>query len=265
MKKGRHGGDLEYYASMSGMRSGEILDFSANINPLGTPEWFDDVVNSALKSVLHYPDPRYAKLVSAIATRYNVEIDQVVVGNGSTEILYLLPRALNPLRALIPVPAYVDYKTSAVAAGLEVLPITLEEDDSFMLDPARLESALHGGELVYLCLPNNPTGLLFDTDALRAVGARHPTTMFMVDEAYGDFVEGMPSFTKDRPHNVVVLLSLTKNFAIPGLRLGCGIGDRQLADRIKKIQPPWTVNAMPRPWERQRCKTRIGLNEAGCT
>jgi adenosylcobyric acid synthase len=244
MKKGRHGGDLEYYSSMGGMRTEEILDFSVNINPLGTPEWFGDVVNSALKSVLHYPDPRYTKLISAIAARCNVDGDQVIVGNGSTEILYLLPRALNPRRALIAVPSYVDYKVSAMAGGLEIQPFPLEENDSFVLDPSRLESALQGDELVYLCLPNNPTGLLFDTDVLREVVARNPSTLFMVDEAFGDFVEGMPTFTKDRPPNVIVLLSLTKNFAIPGLRLGCGIGERQLVARIKKIQPPWTVNVI---------------------
>ncbi len=89
-----HGGNLTYLASVSGLPAENILDFSANINPLGLPEWFRSVVSAALGSVVNYPDPACTKLVAAIADRYAAEPGEVVVGNGSTEILHLIPRAL---------------------------------------------------------------------------------------------------------------------------------------------------------------------------
>jgi adenosylcobyric acid synthase len=239
-----HGGNLNYLAGVSGLPAENILDFSANINPLGLPEWFRSVVSAALGSVVHYPDPACTKLVAAVADRYRVKHDEVCVGNGSTEILHLLPRALDIGRAVIPVPCYSDYLSSATHAGVRIETVLLEESQGFALDLQKLEAKLRGDELVYLCNPSNPTGVLYDSRALRRIALKHASTLFLIDEAFGDFVEGVDSLTKDRPENVIVLLSLTKVYAIPGLRLGCAVADPSIVRKIRQLQPPWSVNVI---------------------
>jgi len=168
----------------------------------------------------------------------------VIAGNGSAEILALLPRVLNKPRAVIPVPAYVDYARSAALGGMSVESLPMSEATGFTLDFTAFEKRLRGEEAVFIGRPNNPTGLVCEAAALRELAARHPETLFVVDEAFGDFVEGFESLTRERPANVVVLLSLTKAFAIPGLRLGCAVADVALAARIRELLPPWSVNTL---------------------
>ena len=159
--------------------------------------------------------------------------DQIIVGNGSTEILHLIPRALQAERALIPAPSYADYASSSVAAGLEIETFLLQESNGFRLDLSALAKQLRGREIVFLCQPNNPTGLLFDADELRRTASANPSTIFVIDEAFGPFVQDLDSLTRNRPENVIVLLSLTKIYAIPGLRLGCAIADREIINSLR--------------------------------
>ena len=244
MKTSKHGGNLTHLTNISGLPADKILDFSANINPMGLPDWLRPVVSSALESIIHYPDPESSNLVAATTERYKCSPDQVLVGNGSSEILHLLPRALGKPRALIPAPSYSDYFSACEAAGLDVEILFLDENSDFVPDIKRLESSLRGDELVFVCSPNNPTGLLVDTEALRQLANRNPSTFFVVDEAFGDFVEGFDSITLNRPRNVLVLLSLTKIFSVPGLRLGCAICEPEIVASVKLIQPTWSVNSI---------------------
>lgn len=239
-----HGGHLRRLALESGMPESGIADFSANLNPLGPPEWLRPVIAAHVSALTHYPDPECAELLAAAASRYGAGADEVVAGNGSAEILSFLPRVLDKPRAVIPVPAYVDYTRSAALAGMKVETFPLKEEADFRLDFRELEARLSGGEAVFLGRPNNPTGDVFDAEALRTLAARHPGSVFVVDEAFGDFVEAFDSLTQRRPANVVVLLSLTKAFAIPGLRLGCAVADAETARRIRELLPPWNVNAL---------------------
>jgi cobyric acid synthase CobQ/L-threonine-O-3-phosphate decarboxylase len=238
-----HGGNLKKLAAASGWPMEEILDFSANINPLGLPDWLRPLISSKISSIVHYPDPDCTSLVEAFSTRYGVAPEEVLVGNGSSEILYLLPRVLKATGALIPVPAYGDYTIAAEAAGLPVKKMFLREEDGFLLDLRALETRLAGREIVILGQPNNPTGLLFDPEALRQMAGRYPSATFIVDEAFADFIQGMDSLSRNRPPNVIVLCSLTKFFAIPGLRLGCAIMNADTVSRMRRVIPPWSVNA----------------------
>ena len=239
-----HGGNLRQLALSSGIAESELLDFSANVNPLGPPEWLRAVIAANVSALAHYPDPDCTALVAAAAQRYGVAAAEVIVGNGSAEILSVLPRVLDKARAVVPVPAYVDYARSAALGGMCVESFPMRADEGFQLDIPALETALHGDEAVFIGRPNNPTGHACDAGALRAVAARHPGTIFVVDEAFGDFVEGFESLTQERPANVVVLLSLTKAFAIPGLRLGCAVADAALAAKARELLPPWSVNTL---------------------
>ena len=244
IQTGKHGGNLRQLAASSGISADDILDFSANINPLGPPEWLRSVISREIDAIAHYPDPDCEKLLAAVSARYGVAVEEAVAGNGSTEILALIPRAVRGSRAVVPVPSYSDYAAPALLSGLPVDKILLKEDDGFAPDLAAISSRLTGDELVYIGQPNNPTGLLCNADELRNLALKHPSATFVIDEAFADFVEGMDSLTRNRPPNVLVLLSLTKFFAIPGMRLGCAVGDRAIMAKIKALMPSWSVNAL---------------------
>ena len=243
MREG-HGGNLRELAVRSGRTVENLLDFSANINPLGPPEWLRSVISSNVESVVHYPDPGSQSLVDSIARRHGVRPDEVIVSNGTSELISLLPRALDASEALVSVPAYIEYAKAARLCGLDVEEIALCESDGFLLDFGRIESHLPGPSLVFLGQPNNPTGQLFDASELRRLAPKYPDTTFVVDEAFIDFVEGCETLIRQRPPNVLVLRSMTKFYAVPGLRLGYAVGEPPLADRLRGLLPPWSVNVL---------------------
>lgn len=235
---------MRHLAGLAGFSISEMLDFSANINPLGVPPWLDQVMEKAAGSLARYPDPEYVELTGAVASRMGVSSAEVTMGNGSSELLYALPRALGMRRAILPAPSYQDYSRACRLAGWEVEFLCLKEEDGFHLDFDRLEKKLEGGEVVILGHPNNPTGKCCDAARLRQVCRRFPDVFFLVDESFGGFVDGFDSLTTDRPVNAGVLYSFTKLHAIPGLRLGCLIANEVLSCRVKAGLPPWTVNAL---------------------
>ncbi|HYW79392.1 MAG TPA: threonine-phosphate decarboxylase CobD, partial [Thermoguttaceae bacterium] len=239
-----HGGHLRRLAQRAGCRAEELIDFSASINPLGPPESLRAVVGRTLDQIVHYPDPECDELVETLAAADGVLPAQIIVGNGSTDILHALIRAAGRDRAVIPVPSYSDYAAASRLAGMEVETIRLDESAGFALDWDELAKPLRGNEVVFLARPNNPTGLAFDSEDFRRWAAKYPDTLFVVDEAFAAFVEGMESLTHRLPTNTVVLRSLTKFYAIPGLRLGVAIAEAELAASIRAQIPPWSVNTL---------------------
>jgi adenosylcobyric acid synthase len=236
-----HGGNLRELALRAGLNEDAILDFSASINPLGPPDGLRPALARSIDRVVHYPDPDCTALVECLAERFGVSPEQIVVGNGSTEIFYALARALPFGRAIIPVPSYTDYAASVRAAGREVRLLNLDEAAEFSVDWNQLESQLLGEDIVFLGQPNNPTGRMFDADTFRSLAARYPATTFVVDEAFADFVEGYRSLANCGLSNVIVLRSLTKFYAIPGLRLGFAVANATVAEQIRKQILPWSV------------------------
>jgi adenosylcobyric acid synthase len=241
---GRHGGNIAMLAAAAGKPAGEILDFSANINPLGPPEWLRPLVSSRLGDLVHYPDPENTELAVAFAGAFGVPEEEILMGNGSTELLYLLPRVLEKRRTVIPVPAYVDYATAAAQAGLAVVQIPLNEKRGFAPDLDEIESSLAGDEIVLIASPNNPTGLTVPAAELRALALRHPETAFIADEAFADFTAEASLLAGERPANLIVLKSLTKFYAIPGLRLGGVVAGGEIIARLRSQMPPWSVNTL---------------------
>ncbi|MDK9716701.1 MAG: cobyric acid synthase [Trichlorobacter sp.] len=239
-----HGGNLRGLSALSGIPQAELLDFSANINPLGPPDWLRPLIESRISDLIHYPDPDATELVEAIAALHRIPADQILVGNGATELLHLLPRALGCSSLLLPVPSYADYEEPARLSGLTIQPFPLAPDNGFLLDPARLVPLLRPDQLVLLGQPNNPTGRTFDAEALRRIAAEHPATLFVVDESFIGFTDGSQSLQQNRPANLLVLTSLTKLYAIPGLRLGYLTGAAGHIQQLKNYLPNWTVNSL---------------------
>ncbi len=240
----KHGGTLRLYSERTGLSPDQILDFSANINPLGPPEWLAPLIQVSIEDIFHYPDPECIELRAACARKYNVSPLHILVGNGSTELLFLIPRALRLRRAIIPTPSYIDYATAARHANLEVKFVDIEETKGFRLDLSLLKSQIEGGEIVFVGHPNNPTGISLDLDATKDLISSSPETVFVIDEAFLDLTDSIKSFCSEDLLNVIVLVSLTKTFSIPGLRLGIAIAKPEWATQIRKLQAPWSVNAL---------------------
>jgi len=240
----KHGGHLRQLAERAGCDTEDLLDFSANINPIGPPPSLRAVVARTIDRVVHYPDPDCHQLVHAIAHVDDVSPEQVVVGNGSTEILHAIVRLQKKMRAVVPVPSYTDYADISRRAGMKIVSIPLDASNDFKLEWARLGESLHGDEIVFLGRPNNPTGQLFEADEFRLFAARYPNSIFVVDEAFADFVSDIESIAKKPSANVVVLRSLTKFYAIPGIRLGIAIAAPEIAGMIREEIPNWSVNTL---------------------
>lgn len=239
-----HGGNIKVLAESAGLDCKDLLDFSANINPLGPPQWLRPLINAQIDSLVHYPDPACSQLTSAIAEHYQVKEEEVLVGNGSTELIYQIPRALGCTSALIPVPSYRDYVLAAEQSGMAVEKIFLKEEDYFRPDLDLLTTRLKDHSLVILGQPNNPTGMTVEAQAIRRMAQDHPSSLFMIDEAFADFIGDLDSLTRDRPSNVIVLRSFTKFFAIPGLRLGLALADPEIAQKVRVLLPPWSANTL---------------------
>jgi len=242
-----HGGNLRQFGQASGISSHEIRDFSANMNPLGFPEWLRPLVHSSLDLLAHYPDPFCSELLAAAAERYAIPQAELLAGNGSSELLSVIPRALGLQHGLLAQPCYAEYAQALTAQQMEIHSIALLPDEDFSLDFAQLEAAMDeiaAPTLVILGRPNNPTGKSFCADAMRALAERHPDSWFVIDEAFADFVPGFESLTRNRPQNLVVLLSLTKIFAVPGLRIGLMAAEPEFIAKCRAMLPPWSVNTL---------------------
>ena len=241
---GGHGGNLRTLAALAGCQVDQLLDFSANINPLGPPEYLRATISRGLDELGNYPDPDSTDLVKAASEAIGCPEEKIVPGNGSSELLFALMRVIDQQRIVIPTPSYIDYAIAAQRAGKAVETIELRFDDGFAIDWNLLGGKLEGSEAVILGRPNNPTGVSFTGEQFRSFAADHPKTLFIIDEAFIDFVTGASSLAGDLPQNTVVLRSLTKFYAIPGLRLGLAIAQTELAEKIRLELPPWSVNSL---------------------
>lgn len=237
-----HGGRIRAFAQEAGVNPAQILDFSANINPLGPPPWLAETVHRQLNAVVHYPEPSATSFRQAVATEHSIPVDHILAGNGASQLLYALPRACEPRRVLVPVPSYIDYVRAATAARVQAEPLPLPSATAFRASAELVDGALQPGDLVIVGHPATPTGALLDVDAWRELARRHPACRFLIDETYLQFEERPQSFLIDRPENVLVLRSLSNFFAIPGLRLGYLVCHPELALDVRRQLPDWSVN-----------------------
>ncbi|MBN1654957.1 MAG: cobyric acid synthase [Deltaproteobacteria bacterium] len=238
----RHGGNVWQLAKAASVSVKKLLDFSANVNPLGLPDWLRITIDAAIGDLVHYPDPGCAELVESLAKHHGEERQSVLPGNGSAELLSVIPRSIDATRVLLPVPCYVDYRAVAESAGIEVVPLRAEARNGFRLDLSLLIETLRARDLVFIGQPNNPSGTALDSEALRGAALARAESLFVVDEAFIDFSQGVASLACARPRNVIVIRSFTKIFAIPGLRLGYALAAPEIIARMREQLPPWSVN-----------------------
>lgn len=238
-----HGGNLRALSARSGLPADRIIDFSANLNPLGPPDWLSEEIREGIPELLRYPDPDASRLREAAAERWSVAPESVVCANGSDELFRAIVRGLGIERAIVPVPSYASYAST----GVPTEAVQLREDAGFAVDfellARRLRSAGDGAAL-FLGVPNNPTGLLPDREKVIGLAAEFPSARIVADEAFLDFADGGATLAKEGPPNLVAVRSLTKFWTVPGLRIGLALcPDAETALRIRSELSQWPLNA----------------------
>ncbi len=243
-----HGGNVFDIARQLGTAPSDIIDFSASINPLGLSSMVRKSVICALDSLVHYPDNTHRELKGALARHHGLAAANIVVANGSTEIIYHLPAMLPGKRALIISPSFNEYVRSLSQQHWDARHFILKPECNFSIDLEALEHALADGyDALYLCNPGNPNGTLYTMRTIEQVYSLciASGTFLVLDEAFMDFCED--SSAKHfivNGDNGIVLRSMTKFFGIPGLRLGYALSCSTIAERLDAMGGPWSVNTM---------------------
>lgn len=245
-----HGGNVHAWARKRGGALTDVLDYSANINPLGLADSVRQAITQSISQVIHYPDVEATLLKTAISCHYQVDAQHVTAGNGAVELLYVLAHTLRPKRVLIPAPSFSEYERAARAAGAEIEYVKLLPENNFILDVNSLCNRLNGIDMLFIGNPNNPTGTVLTVNQIECllVAASQAGVMIVVDESFMDFVIGDSNYTC-RPllkkyDNLVILHSLTKFYAIPGLRLGFALSHPTLTAKLHAAKDPWNVNSL---------------------
>ncbi len=243
-----HGGNIYHASRETGIPVGSIVDFSASINPLGVPESVARVIRENISQIEHYPEPFALSLADHVGKHLDVDPRMILCGNGSTELIYLVVRALAPRRVLVPAPTFSEYERACrMITGTSCVHFFLPREDGFAPDIEAFSASLQECDMAFLCNPNNPTGNLLDRDAVleAADAAGRRGCYLVVDEAFIEFTPGR-SVVHDVAENahLIVLRSLTKYYALPGLRLGYGVMPESVMRRMMAHKEPWTVNSL---------------------
>lgn len=237
----KHGGDIyqrEYR-----------LDFSVNVNPLGTP---GRVIEAACEGIRHsdrYPDVECRKLRAKLAQAEGVCGEQIVFGNGAADLIFALALAKHPKNVLLPAPTFAEYEQAVRMAGGQVIYYELPEAKGFLLDERIIEHISPDVDMLFLCNPNNPTGLPLKKELVFRILERCAAcgTMLVVDECFNEFLDVPEVYSVkeyiDRYPGLFILKAFTKVYAMAGLRLGYGLSsDRALLEGIRGAGQCWPVS-----------------------
>jgi len=243
-----HGGNVKQICDKCGLNPDEIIDFSASINPLGCPDVVRKAVAEQFNDIQHYPDSQCNDLRKAIAERTPCNESNVIIGNGSNELFYLIPRALQPKKGVLLQPTFAEFSDAFSNSNIDVIEIINDDKDFPVINTniPRLKSVEEC--MVFLCNPNNPTGQLTRKEDIIELVKDNPKRMIVIDEAFMDFIEDDEKYSviKEAPlmDNLIVVRSLTKFYGFPGLRLGYLVSNESTVNKLMRYKEPWTVNTI---------------------
>jgi threonine-phosphate decarboxylase len=226
-----------------------VLDFSASLNPLGPPPQALAAYHDAATLIARYPPPYPDDLAARLAGRHRVAPDNIVAGNGSTQLIHLLARTLRPRRPFVAIPTFSEIANAMIVAGVAPCAMSTSRERGFALETAQVARALEqGADAIFIGRPNSPTGAMLSLNDAAEVAARSSSRgcWCVFDEAFIDFAGEEHSAIRLAIENprVIVLRSLTKIFAIAGLRLGYLVAGRDVARRLREGCEPWSVNVV---------------------
>lgn len=260
-----HGGNIYWASRETGIPERKIIDFSASINPLGVPASVVAAIKEGIRDLPNYPEAQAEPLAAQLSSSLGVDRMSVICGNGSTELIYLVVRALNPGKALIPAPTFSEYERACkISNTSQVMKYGLKRENNFDVDPDGFIRAMETmmdrksgtgnagpdparSQMAFLCNPNNPTGRLIGKKELLRIAdaAERMKCYLVVDEAFIDFCPGKSVVAAAAGNSyLIVLRSLTKFYALSGLRIGYGVFPPALARVIRQYKEPWTVNTL---------------------
>lgn len=247
-----HGSDIEQIEKYYGISKESIVRFGANVNPLGLSDTVRSALARHLDVITTYPDREYKSLRKVIAGYCGTDMDYVVTGNGSTELISLLISQRNAKHALVIGPTYSEYARELSLTGGRISNYYLEEARDFQLDLEDLEEKItEDVDFLILCNPNNPTSSALTQDKLRSLAGRckERGIFIMIDETYVEFAPDIEKITAvplaEDFDNLMIIRGVSKFFAAPGLRLGYGVTSNQaFLDNLKKHQNPWSLNSL---------------------
>ena len=272
-----HGGNIFQFAHEQRIEPYEVIDFSANINPLGPSKRGLSALEAQLRYISHYPDATNDDVLNAIADTYGMNKNQIVVGNGAAELLYAICRLPGYTGAFVPAPGFSEYKEALEASQIPVRDIFYRprEDDNekpyFEVPYLALETfaaelkGQDGRIIVFLGNPNNPDGTLLDKNHIRTLASmlKDANSLLVIDESFIDFVGNdtlqdnkysMRSLVNEFD-NIIVVHSFTKFYAVPGLRIGAVFSNPQIIDQLNTFIPTWSVNTLAQAY------TQSALND----
>ena len=272
-----HGGNIFQFAHEQRIEPYEVIDFSANINPLGPSQRGLSALEPQLRYISHYPDATNDDILNAIADIYGMNKNQIVVGNGAAELLYAICRLPGYTGAFVPAPGFSEYKAALEASRIPVRDIYYRprEDEHgkpyFEVPYLALETfaaelkGQDGRIIVFLGNPNNPDGTLLDKAHIRTVATmlKDANSLLVIDESFIDFVGNDPLRDNDQSmrslinefDNIIVVHSFTKFYAVPGLRVGAAFGNEKLISHLHQYIPSWSVNTLAQAY------TEAALND----
>lgn len=236
-----HGGDI--------YRHEHVVDFSANINFRGMPESVKRAAKEGVDYAAHYPDVACDKLREGIAKRDGVKKEHIICGNGAAELIFSLALALKPSEALLLVPSFYEYEQALLSVDCRIRRYYTKEEQDFQPQEDFLEQITEETEMVFLCNPNNPTGMVLEKDFLRKVLERCEAchALLVLDECFHDFLTDAGAYTMkayvEHSQHIFILRAFTKMYAMAGLRLGYGFcSNETLMEQLHLVRQPWSVS-----------------------
>ncbi len=244
-----HGGDIYGVSASLGVRPEDCLDFSANMNPLGIPGSVKEAMKKSLEELIYYPDPDCALLVHDLSVFHKVPGEMILAGNGAADLIFRLVYGIRPKKALVTAPTFLEYEEALKQTDAKIVHYQL--NGKLEVTEDILNCITVGTDLMFICNPNNPTGILTEKKLILDIAkkAEETGTVLVLDECFLDFTEReaddtMVPYLQDFPH-IVILKSFTKMFSIPGIRLGYALcSDRELIRKIRSAGQSWSVNTI---------------------
>lgn len=245
-----HGGNIRSASEKYKIERKKILDFSASINPIGLFPDVKKIINKNYKNLIHYPDPDYKDFKERLSQILHIPFQNILIGNGSIELIYLIINALKPENILIPIPSFTEYERSLKQSNAKISFLKSSEKNSFKIDPDKVINRLNKKDMLIIGNPNNPTGTILKKDDLMRIlkESIKRNVLLIIDEVFMDFIDEDESssmiYEAIKTQNLIIIRSLTKFYALPGLRIGYLIAHGKLIKDLKKCQYPWSVNSL---------------------
>lgn len=243
-----HGGDITTYQEEYGK---EPIDFSANISPLGLPNEIKEEIISSIDDIKNYPDPLCRNLVKAISKKENIDEKNILCTNGASEFIFNLIYAIKPKNALVLAPTFAEYEQALKTLNCDIEYYILQEKYSYAIQKNILNKISSYLDIIFICNPNNPTGVVCEPEILEKMitKCQKTGTHIVIDECFIDFLEDEEKYSMIRliqeNQNLIIIKAFTKMYALAGLRLGYGItSNHELLELMKQRNQPWSVSSL---------------------